>query len=141
LASIGKSFSPNPIPAAFSLLTITIVNTGNLALTGLGLSDSLPAGLTIAGGSAPAPVNNCGGTFTAVPETQLVQLTGGSLAGNGSCTMVVAVTGSTPGDYENTIPAGALVTDPAITNLLRPQIHLRSAAVPPLLVEVMAARQ
>ena len=105
-ASIGKFFSPNPIPVdSFSLLTITIVNTGNLALTGLGFSDSLPAGLTIAGGSAPAPVNNCGGTFTAVPGTQLVQLTGGSLAGNASCTMVVAVTGSTPGDYENTIPA------------------------------------
>jgi LPXTG-site transpeptidase (sortase) family protein len=114
-ASIGKFFSPNPIPAgSYSLLTITIVNTGNLALTGLGLSDSLPPGLTIAGGSVPAPVNNCGGTFTAVPGTQLVELTGGSLAGNASCTMVVAVTGTTPGDYENTIPAGALRTDPSI---------------------------
>jgi LPXTG-site transpeptidase (sortase) family protein len=114
-ASVGKFFSPNPIPSgSFSLLTITILNTGNIGLTGLGLSDSLPAGLTIAGGSAPAPVNNCGGTFTAVAGTQLVQLTGGSLAGNASCTMVVAVTGSTPGDYQNTIPAGALITDPAI---------------------------
>ena len=114
-ASIGKFFSPNPIPAgSFSLLTITILNTGNLELTGLGLSDSLPAGLIIAGGNAPAPVNNCGGTFTAVTGTQLVQLSNGILAGNASCTMVVAVTGSTTGSYTNTIPAGALTTDPSV---------------------------
>jgi LPXTG-site transpeptidase (sortase) family protein len=114
-ASVGKFFEPNPIPAgSYSLLTITILNTGPLELTGLGLSDSLPTGLVIAGGSAPAPVNNCGGTFTAVTGTQLVQLTNGVLAANSSCTMVVAVTGGTTGSYQNTIPAGALVTDPAI---------------------------
>jgi hypothetical protein len=83
-------------------------------LTGMGLSDSLPAGLVIAGGSAPAPVNNCGGTFVAIAGTQLIQLTNGTLAGNSSCTIVVAVTGSNPGDYINTIPAGALVTDPSV---------------------------
>jgi LPXTG-site transpeptidase (sortase) family protein len=114
-ASVGKFFSPNPIPAgSFSLLTITILNTGNIGLTGLGLSDSLPAGLVIAGGSVPAPVNNCGGTFVAVAGTQLVQLTNGALAGNSSCTIVVPVTGSVAGDYQNTIPAGALITDPSV---------------------------
>jgi len=115
-ASVGKFFSPNPIPAgSYSLLTITIQNTGNIELIGMGLSDSLPAGLLIAGGSAPAPVNNCGGTFVAIAGTQLIQLTNGSLAGNSSCTMVVSVTGSDPGDYQNTIPAGALVTDPSVS--------------------------
>ena len=83
-------------------------------LTGMGLSDSLPAGLEIAGGSAPAPVNNCGGTFTAVAGTQLVQLTDGSLGGNAACTILVSVTGSVTGDYQNTIPQGALVTDPSV---------------------------
>jgi len=115
-ASIGKFFSPNPIPAgSYSLLTITILNTGNIGLTGLGLSDSLPAGLAVAAGPAPAPVNNCGGTFTAVPGTQLVQLTNGLLAGNASCTIVVPVTGSDPGSYQNIIPAGALITDPNVS--------------------------
>lgn len=114
-ASVGKFFSPNPISAgSFSLLTITIQNTGNIPLTGMGLSDSLPAGLEIAGGSAPAPVNNCGGTFTAVAGTQLVQLTNGSLGGNAACTIVVSVTGSVLGDYQNTIPQGALITDPSV---------------------------
>jgi LPXTG-site transpeptidase (sortase) family protein len=115
-ASVGKFFSPNPIPAgSYSLLTITIRNTGNIELIGMGLSDSLPAGLVIAGGSAPAPVNNCGGTFVAIAGTQLIQLTNGSLVGNSACTMIVSVTGSTSGDYQNTIPAGALATDPSVS--------------------------
>jgi LPXTG-site transpeptidase (sortase) family protein len=120
-ASIGKYFSPNPIPAGgFSLLTITIQNTGNVPLVGLGLSDSLPAGLEIAGGSAPAPVNNCGGTFNAVPGTQLIQLTDGALEGNSACTMTAPITGSVVGNYVNTIPAGSLITDPSlrVTNAL-----------------------
>jgi LPXTG-site transpeptidase (sortase) family protein len=120
-ASISKSFSPQSIPTgSFSRLTITIQNSGNIALTGMGLSDSLPPGLVIAGGSAPAPVNNCGGgTLTAVPGTQLIQLANSSLAGNSSCTLVVPVTGSVAGVYTNTIPAGALITDPNL-NITNP---------------------
>ena len=114
-ASVSKYFSPNPIAAgSHSLLTITIQNTGNIALTGLGLSDSLPAGLEIAGGGAPAPVNNCGGSFTAIAGTQLIQLSNGALAGSSACTMVVSITGDNPGAYQNTIPAGALITDPSL---------------------------
>ena len=80
----------------------------------MGVSDSLPAGLEIAGGTAPAPVNNCGGTLTAVSGTQLIELVNGVLAGNSSCTMVVSIMGSAAGDYQNTIPAGALRTDPSV---------------------------
>ncbi len=116
-ASISKFFSPNPIPVgSYSLLTITIRNTGSIGLTGMGLSDSLPAGLEIAGGSTPAPVNNCGGTLTAVTGTQLIQLTNGSLAGSATCTIVASVTGSFPGDYQNTIPIGALSAEPNTRN-------------------------
>ena len=115
-ASVSKSFSPNPIAAgSYSALTITVLNTGNIGLTGMGVSDSLPAGLAIAGGSAPAPVNNCGGTLTAVSGTQLIELVNGVLAGSASCTMVVSITGSAAGDYQNTIPAGALRTDPSVS--------------------------
>jgi len=114
-ATVSKVFSPNPIPAgSYSLLTITIQNTGTIELIGMRLSDSLPAGLVIASGSAPAPVNNCGGTLTAVAGTQLIQLVDGTLAGISSCTMVVAITGANPGDYQNTIPVGALITDPSV---------------------------
>jgi LPXTG-site transpeptidase (sortase) family protein len=46
----------------------------------------------------------------------LIRLTGGTLAGLSTCTIVVSITGSTPGDYENTIPEGALRADPNIRN-------------------------
>jgi LPXTG-site transpeptidase (sortase) family protein len=128
-ASVSKFFSPTPISAgSYSALTITIQNTGSVAFTGMGLSDSLPgnlpAGLAIAGGSAPAPVNNCGGTLTAVSGTQLIELVNGTLAGNASCTIVVSITGSKVGDYQNTIAAGALITDQGVTNSLPASDHL-----------------
>jgi LPXTG-site transpeptidase (sortase) family protein len=47
----------------------------------------------------------------------LIELQGGFLAGNSSCTLVVAVTGSVAGTYTNTIIQGALQNDPNITNL------------------------
>lgn len=123
-ASVSKAFAPNPILAGggnYSLLTITIQNTGNVSLTGMGLADTLPgalpAGLEIAGGAGvPAPVNNCGGTLTAVVGTQLIQLTNGSLAATSSCTIVVAVSSTVPGNYVNTIPAGALTNPQGATN-------------------------
>ncbi|MDQ2691521.1 MAG: sortase, partial [Chloroflexota bacterium] len=113
--SVSKIFAPNPIPVnGTSLLTITIANTGNIELVQMSMSDSLPAGLQVAGG--PVPVNNCGGALTAIPGTQLIQLTGGNLAGNATCTIVVGITGSIPGDYLNTIPIGGLVADPNTRN-------------------------
>jgi LPXTG-site transpeptidase (sortase) family protein len=116
-ASVSKFFAPNPVAVGtYSLLTVTIRNTGTLPLTGMGLIDNLPAGLAIASPPAPAPVNNCGGTLTAVSGSQVIQLTDGVLAPASDCTMVVAVVGASPGEYENIIPSGSLITDPAITN-------------------------
>jgi LPXTG-site transpeptidase (sortase) family protein len=120
-ASISKYFVSNPIPqGSSSALTIKIQNTGNIPLSGMGFSDSLPAGLTISGDSAPAPLNNCGGTLTAVPGTQLIQLKNGLLDASAACTIVVYVTGTKPGKYQNTILAGALITDSSsnVTNSL-----------------------
>ena len=119
--SVSKSFSSNPITAgSYSLLTITIRNTGNVSLSGMGLKDTLPgtlpAGLVIANSPAPAPVNNCGGALSALAGTQIIQLTNGTLASSSSCTIVVAVTGSTPGSYQNTISAGAFSSDQGATN-------------------------
>ena len=118
-ASVSKVFSPNPIAAGLgnsSLLTITIQNTSNIPLDGMGLDDTLPAGLQIAGSPAPAPVNNCGGTLAAATGTQNIQLTGGSLAASASCTIVVAVTSATPGSYQNVIPVGALSSNQGASN-------------------------
>jgi len=116
-ASVSKVFAPNPISNGsgdYSLLTITIQNTSSFSLTGMGLLDTLPAGLEIA--AAPAPVNNCGGTLTADAGTQIIRLTGGTLAGSSSCTLAVPVRGSTIGDYQNCIPVDALTNDQGARN-------------------------
>jgi LPXTG-site transpeptidase (sortase) family protein len=86
----------------------------------MGLTDNLPgilpAGVAIAPAPAPAPVNDCGGTLTAVLGTQDIQLINGTLNANSSCTIVVPVTGTVPGDYENVIPVDALTNNENVTN-------------------------
>jgi len=114
-ASIVKFFTPNPLAAGnHALLTITIQNTGNIALTGMGLSDVLPAGLEIA--NSPAAVNHCGGTLTAQRGTQTITLANGALDASSTCTIVVSVLGATPGSYTNTIEPGTLTNDQNATN-------------------------
>lgn len=118
-ASVSKFFAPNPILAGadnYSLLTITIRNTNATPLTVLGLVDTLPVGLFIADAPAPAPVNNCGGTLTAVAETRPITLENGELEGNNSCTLVIPISGTLPGSYINTIPPGTLTSDEGATN-------------------------
>ena len=120
-ASISKFFSPNPIVAgSYSSLTITIQNTGNVSLSEMGLKDTLPGtlpgGLVIANPPAPEPVNHCGGDLSALAGTQVIELTNGSLAASSACSIVVSVTSSQPGSYQNTIPEGTLSSGQGATN-------------------------
>ncbi len=120
-ASVSKFFSSNPIVAgSYSLLTITIQNTGNVSLSRMGLRDTLPgtlpAGLLIASPPAPAPVNSCGGVLSAVAGTQIIELTDGALVASSSCSIMVSVTSNQPGSYQNTIPAGTLSSGQGATN-------------------------
>ncbi len=117
-ASVGKAFSPGVIIAGsggVSTLTITINNTTGLTLTQVGLVDNLPVGLNIA--AAPAAINNCStGSLTAMAGTQLIELIGGTLGPNSSCTLVVPVTSDVPGSYTNTIPINTLTNTQGYTN-------------------------
>lgn len=119
-ASVSKSFSPGVIPAGlsnYSILTITITSTANVALTQLGLVDNLPAGLQVAGGAAPAPTNACGGTFAPNPGDTTLQLSGGTMPiGYVTCDMTVAVTGPNPGSYTNIIPANSITNNEGVSN-------------------------
>ena len=46
--------------------------------------------------------NTCGGTATAVAGSGSISLTGGTIAVNSNCTLVVNVTGTASGQYTNT---------------------------------------
>lgn len=100
--TIGKSFGVPSIPLNGSTsLTFTIGNPNvGSGLTGVGFSDTLPAGLVV---STPNGLTgSCGGgTITAIAGSGSVSLSGASLAGSGSCTFGVNVTGTTPGIKNN----------------------------------------
>ncbi len=97
--ALAKSFSPTSIfTGNTSTLTFIITNPNvNNALSGIGFSDTLLAGLTVAD-SGPAAA--CGGSLTTTAPSAIL-FTGGSLIANGSCTFDVMVTGATAGTINN----------------------------------------
>ncbi len=115
--TLTKSFAPATIaPGATSVLTIAIANTasGAVALSSVGVTDTLPAGVTVA--ATPNSATTCGGAVSANAGATSISLSGGSLAAGATCTIAVTVTGSTPGSYVNTIPAGGVSSAQGATN-------------------------
>jgi uncharacterized repeat protein (TIGR01451 family)/fimbrial isopeptide formation D2 family protein len=109
--ALTKSFSGASIAqGGLSTLTIIVYNRYTSALTGIGFTDTLPAGVVLA--ANPAPTNNCGGTLQAYPGASQISLTGASLAArpdssqDTSCSITVKVTGTTLGSFQNIIHPG-----------------------------------
>jgi uncharacterized repeat protein (TIGR01451 family) len=100
---IIKAFGAASIPLNGSTsLSFTIQNNNSAtALTGVGFSDTLPAGLVV---STPNGLTgSCGGgTITATQATNVISLSGASLAASSSCTFSVNVTGIAAGLQSNT---------------------------------------
>jgi len=104
----AKSFSPGSIASgATALLTITLSNPNGVAVTGVGFTDTYPAGLTNA---TPAnAATSCGGGAVSTPATNQLQLAGATVPAGGSCTVSVNVTGAN-GSYVNTLAVGAVTS-------------------------------
>jgi uncharacterized repeat protein (TIGR01451 family) len=101
--AIGKVFGAASIALGGSTsLSFTITNTNTTTtLSGIGFSDTLPAGLVISTPNGETGV--CGsGTITATAGTGTISLSGATLASSGSCTFSVNVTGTTAGAKTNT---------------------------------------
>ncbi|MGB8328076.1 MAG: DUF11 domain-containing protein, partial [Steroidobacteraceae bacterium] len=105
--TIAKAFAPATMNLnGTSTLTITLSNSNGVALSGAGLTDNLPAGVSVA---TPAnATTTCGGTVSTTASS--VTLTGGTIPATGSCTVGVNITSASPGSYVNSIPAGGLTT-------------------------------
>ncbi len=101
--SISKAFGAAMIPVnGTTSLSFTITNpaANTVALNGLAFTDNLPIGLALAN---PNALNNtCGGTPTAVAGSGSVSLSGGTVAVNTNCKVIVNVTGMTSGVKNNT---------------------------------------
>jgi uncharacterized repeat protein (TIGR01451 family) len=83
-------------------LTFTITNpsANTVAQSGVAFTDTLPSGLVVATPNGLS--NTCGGTPTATAGSGSINLTGGSIAVNSSCTLAVNVTGTSSGQLTNT---------------------------------------
>lgn len=99
--TIAKAFSPTQVlPGATSTLTLTITNSGTTALTNVAFSDTFPSGLVVA--ATPALTNTCGGTITGnTGGATALSLANGSMNGNTTCVISIAVTAAASGVYNN----------------------------------------
>ena len=97
---ISKSFSPTSIfTTETSILAFVIENPNDFTvLDGIGFTDLLPGGLTVA---AALPAAACGSTVVITAPNTITLLTGGILAANSSCTFSVPVIGATAGTWDN----------------------------------------
>jgi arabinogalactan endo-1,4-beta-galactosidase len=104
--TIGKAFGAASVALNGSTtLTFTLSNpNASLSLSGIGFTDPLPAGLTVA--SPNGLTGTCGGgTITAAAGSISVSLSGATLAGGVSCTFAVNVMGTTAGAQNNVTSA------------------------------------
>jgi uncharacterized repeat protein (TIGR01451 family)/fimbrial isopeptide formation D2 family protein len=143
--TISKAFASAYIASGgTTALTLTVTNPSTtLALTNVAFSDNFPANLLVA--TPNALTGTCSGTVTATAATGVVSLSGGSLAANSSCTVVVDVTSSVVGSYNNTTSgvsstqtgaAGAVSNTAVVTVLATPTI---SKAFVPAAISVVGA--
>jgi uncharacterized repeat protein (TIGR01451 family) len=112
ILNIVVSAALNPVTATKSLLpasiklgaagagtaTILVNNSANaVALTGISFSDPFPAGLTLVSTSTPTPAA-CG---TPTIANNVLSVSGGTIAANGSCTYTATSTGTSAGVLTN----------------------------------------
>jgi hypothetical protein len=111
LQMLTKAFGADSIPLnGTTSLTFTISNPESRAMTGVGLSDDLPAGLVV---STPNGLTGSygGGSVTAAAGSNSILLSGASVAPGASCNFTVNVTGIEVGKKNNIARAVAFIED------------------------------
>ena len=100
--TIAKAFGAASIGVnGTTTLTFMLTNPNSgAALSGVGFTDTLPVGLTVADGSNVT----CGGTLT-TSGSNTIALAGATIASSGTCMFSVTVTGTTAGVKDNTTGA------------------------------------
>ena len=115
--SLTTAFSPNTMgPASITQLTYQIQNSGNLPVTGITFTNTLPASVTIATPASLTTSCDAGGvgTFSAPSGGTVITVTDYQIGANQSCRFSVNVTSSTPGTHTN--PAVSLASSDGIAS-------------------------
>lgn len=118
--TVTTGFSPAGIGTnGVSRLSVTLLNSNTVAISGVSFEDAYPAGLVNATPSGVA--GTCGSpTLTAAPGGTGLTVSGASIPPSGSCEITVNVTSPSAGSYVNGIPlvttanAGTAASDNAV---------------------------
>jgi hypothetical protein len=103
---LSESFgAPSINVGGTTSLSFTVENPNAAAsLSGVGFTDTLPAGLVVA--TPPGLTGSCdGGTITAVAGSSSISLSGATLAASSTCSFSLNVTATTVGNKVNTTSA------------------------------------
>lgn len=124
--TIAKSFLPTTVaPGQASRVRITITAPADTGISGISITDTLPAGVVVATPNpptVPAPAESCPGPTSgliAVPGTNTITFTNTSantLPAGASCTIDVFVVANDPNVYNNVVPANSISTTQGRTN-------------------------
>ncbi len=102
--SFTKAFgaASRPVNSATSLTFNITNNDTSHSITGVGFTDTLPAGMVVA---TPANITGTcgGGTITATAGAGSISLSGATLAASGTCSFSADVVGTTPGMKMNSV--------------------------------------
>jgi hypothetical protein len=111
------------------MLTITLSNSNDFALTQSSFALTLPANLTLA--TTPAAATTCGGAAVSLTSTTTsVSLANANIPADGNCTITLPVESAMPGTYTASVAAQALMTAPAGGNSAAATASLTVTAPP-----------
>ena len=102
-ATITKAFATSPIAqGGTSLLTFTLANSSNVALTGAGFTDALTNMSINATGAAGGTCAGASSNNFAAGQTGTLTFSGLTIPAAGNCTVTVTLTSATAGTNSNT---------------------------------------
>jgi hypothetical protein len=110
LPTVSVAVSPASISAnGASALQVTLTNGSAVAATAAGFTLAYPA--NVVNSTTPGTIKTCtGGSVTAVAAGTQLAASGMTIPALSACTVTVSVTSATPGNYNITLPIGALTT-------------------------------
>ncbi len=123
--TVNKSFTPTIVAVnGTSVMNIQVRNNnaGAINLTGVGFTDTLPAGMIIANPPVPTFTGSgcsiAGGSISAPNNGTVVTVTNATVNANAICTLAVTVKATASGYLINTLPPGGVSSAQGVSNPL-----------------------
>lgn len=115
--SANKGFNPASVaPGGKSTVTVQLLNSSTLPLTNVSVTDPLPTGMVLA--DPTNAYSTCAGTpvIAGAAGAAAISMTGASINGGGSCSLLFDVVATGNASWVNTIPVGNIKADGGVSN-------------------------